>query len=32
MKSIAFHVMVDKERENGYMVTHTTESRIYVWY
>jgi hypothetical protein len=32
MNSTAFHIMVDKERENGYMVTHTNESRKYAWY
>jgi hypothetical protein len=32
MNSTAFHIMVDKERENGYLVTHTNESRKYAWY
>jgi hypothetical protein len=29
MNNTAFHIMVDKERENGYLVTHTNESRKY---
>jgi hypothetical protein len=29
---VAFHIMVDKEGENGYLGTHTNESRKYVWY
>ncbi|GJM85489.1 hypothetical protein PR202_ga01941 [Eleusine coracana subsp. coracana] len=32
MNSTAFHIDVDKERENGYLVTHTNESRKYAWY
>jgi hypothetical protein len=32
MNNTAFHIMVDKERENGYLVTHTNESRKYAWY
>jgi hypothetical protein len=31
MNSTAFHIMVDKECENGYLVTHTNESRKYAW-
>jgi hypothetical protein len=31
MNSTAFHIMADKERENGYLVTHTNESRKYAW-
>jgi hypothetical protein len=32
MNSTAFHIMVDKEHENGYLITHTNESRKYAWY
>ncbi|GJN13361.1 hypothetical protein PR202_gb00055 [Eleusine coracana subsp. coracana] len=32
MKSTAFRFDVDKDRENGYLVTHTNESRKYAWY
>jgi hypothetical protein len=32
MNNTASHIMVDKEHENGYLVTHTNESRKYAWY
>jgi hypothetical protein len=32
MNNTAFHITDDKECENGYLVTHTNESRKYAWY
>jgi hypothetical protein len=32
MNNTAFHIMIDKEREDGYLISHTNESRKYAWY